>query len=144
MWNLKFFLPFGMREDISCVPPPFPPSVPHSILPLLSLELMRQSQMFMTDEMGEGSDVIPSPICICCVASPALVSTRLWNTRGACGGDVCRRERYKSSPTGTVIRKTCKNYRALREFHLSPFNSLDQHRFSVCLHTVLWHRSYTV
>lgn len=45
--------------------------------------------MFMTDEMGEGSDVIPSPVCICGVAGPALVSTRLQNTRGACGGDVC-------------------------------------------------------
>lgn len=43
--------------DLSLSPPLFPPSVPHSILPLLSLWLMRQSQMFMTDEMGEGSDV---------------------------------------------------------------------------------------
>lgn len=64
--------------------------------------------MFMTDEMGEGSDVIPSPICICGVAGPALVSTRLQNTRGACDGDVCRRERYTRSPTGAVIRKSCK------------------------------------
>lgn len=36
--------------------------------------------MFMTDEMGEGSDVIPGPICICSVAGPASVSTRLQNT----------------------------------------------------------------
>lgn len=36
--------------------------------------------MFMTDEMGEGSDVIPSPICICSVAGPALVSTGLQST----------------------------------------------------------------
>lgn len=35
--------------------------------------------MFMTDEMGEGSDVIPSPICVCSGAGPALVSTRLQN-----------------------------------------------------------------
>lgn len=94
--------------------------------PTLSSPLMKRRQMFMTDEKGEGSDVIPSPICIGCVAGPALVSTRLQSTRGACGGgggDVCRRERYTRSPTGAVIRKSCKNYQALGEFHLHPLAS---------------------
>lgn len=79
--------------------------------------------MSMTDEKGEGSDVIPSPICIGCVAGPVSVSAWLHSTRGACGGDVCRRERYTRSPTGAVIRKSCKNYQALREFHLYPLAS---------------------
>ena len=67
--------------------------------------------MFMTDEMGEGSDVIPSPICICSVAGPALVSTRLQNTEqpegpvvlmGAGGNGT------QGSPVGAIIRKSCK------------------------------------
>lgn len=65
--------------------------------------------MFMTDEMREGSDVIPSPICICSVAGPSLVSARLQRSRGACVGDVRQRESYTSSPTGAVIKKNCKN-----------------------------------
>lgn len=49
-----------MREEISPSLSLLPPTVPHSFLPpsLLSLRLMRHSQMFMTDEMEEGSDVI--------------------------------------------------------------------------------------
>lgn len=57
--NLKPLLSVSMREEISlCLSPPLPSYVSHSILLLLSLWLMGQSQMFMTDEMGEGSDVI--------------------------------------------------------------------------------------
>lgn len=94
--------------------------------------------MFMTDEMGEGSDVIPSPPCICGGADPTVLSARVLNTRGACVGDVCRRERYTRSPCGAVIRKKCKkNYPA--PWRISPVSLqlLRPAALECTLHTVL-------
>lgn len=79
--NLKSLLSVCMREEISlCLSPPLPPSFPHSILPPV---------IFVADEAepnvydrwdGRGKWCRPSPICICSVAGPALVSTWRQNT----------------------------------------------------------------
>lgn len=102
-----------MREEISlCLSPPLPPSVPHSILSPPVIFVADEAEPNVYDRWdGRGKWCRPSPICICSVAGPALVSYKAaehWTAGGACGGDGCWRERYPRSPIGAIIRKSCK------------------------------------